>query len=158
MRRESAVPIDEELEAEIRDQQQRVTDRWPEHHPHLFPGLKGNATGQHPMTYYSYRSMLNSWLATCQISDEHGDPVQLTLHQWRHTLGTRMINRDVPKKSCGASWAIMWVIGVKWIMDVLGIYGLRRFERGRGAGRSPPTCCPGRGLRRRRRAACSGLA
>lgn len=98
MRRESAVPIDEELEAEIRAQQQRVAARWPEHHPHLFPALKGNAAGQHPMTYYSYRSMLNSWLATCQINDEHGDPVQLTPHQWRHTFACRLINRDVPQE------------------------------------------------------------
>jgi integrase len=101
MRRESAVPIDEELEAEIRAQQRRVTDRWPGHHPHLFPALKGNAAGRHPITYYSYRSMLNAWLATCQINDEHGDPVQLTPHQWRHTFACRLINRDVPRRSSG---------------------------------------------------------
>jgi integrase len=98
MRRESAVPIDEELESEIRAQQQRVTGRWPEHHPHLFPTLKGNAGGQNPMTYYSYRSMLNSWLATCQITDEHGGTVRLTPHQWRHTFACRLINRDVPQE------------------------------------------------------------
>jgi site-specific recombinase XerD len=37
MRREAAVPIDEELERQIRAQQQRVAARWPAHHPHLFP-------------------------------------------------------------------------------------------------------------------------
>jgi hypothetical protein len=98
MRRESAVPIDEELEAEICAQQQRVAARWPEHHPHLFPALKGNATGRHPMTYCSYRSMLIAWLATCRINDEHGDPVHLTPHQWRHTFACRLINRDVPQE------------------------------------------------------------
>jgi len=36
MRREAAVPIDEELEAEIRTQQERVANRWPDSHPHLF--------------------------------------------------------------------------------------------------------------------------
>ena len=30
MRREAAVPIDEELEAAIRDQQRRVLDQWPD--------------------------------------------------------------------------------------------------------------------------------
>ncbi|MGV7852918.1 tyrosine-type recombinase/integrase, partial [Mycobacterium kansasii] len=39
MRRQAAVPIDEELESEIRAQQRRVTTRWPERHPHLFPAL-----------------------------------------------------------------------------------------------------------------------
>ncbi|MEE2058021.1 tyrosine-type recombinase/integrase [Rhodococcus artemisiae] len=97
MRRESAVPIDEELETEIRCQQEKVTARWPEHR-HLFPAVNGNAIGRHPMTYYSYRSMLNSWLATCRISDEHGRPVHLTPHQWRHTFACRLINRDVPQE------------------------------------------------------------
>jgi site-specific recombinase XerD len=98
MRRESAVPIDEELEAEIRTQQRRITTEWPERHPHLFPAVKGNATGQRPMTYHSYRSMLNVWLRTCEIHDEHGDPVHLTPHQWRHTFACRLINRDVPQE------------------------------------------------------------
>ncbi len=96
MRREAAVPIDEELEAEIRAQQLRVTGRWPDQHPHLIPGLKGNVGGGHPLTYYSYRSMLNRWLVTCDIRDEHGEPVRLTSHQWRHTFACRLINRDVP--------------------------------------------------------------
>ena len=28
----------------------------------------------------------------------HGQPVHLTPHQWRHTLGTRLLNRDVPQE------------------------------------------------------------
>ena len=50
------------------------------------------------MTYYSYRGMLNQWLAACDIRDEHGDPVHLTPHQWRHTFASRLINRDVPQE------------------------------------------------------------
>ena len=84
MRREAAVPIDEELQAEIRAQQQRVSARWPGGHPHLFPAPERNASGQHPLTYYSYHGMLNRWLQACDIRDEHGDPVHLTPHQWRH--------------------------------------------------------------------------
>ena len=98
MRREAAVPIDADLEAEIRAQQQRVADRWPEQHPHLFPQLKGNVGGQRPLSYYSYRGMLNSWLALCEVRDEHGEPVHLTPHQWRHTFACRLINRDVPQE------------------------------------------------------------
>ena len=97
MRREAAVPIDEELEAGIRAQQQRVAGRWPDRHPHLFPALKSNAGGQHPVTYYSYRGMLNRWLDICDVRDEHGGPVHLTPHQWRHTFGTRLVNSQVPQ-------------------------------------------------------------
>ena len=98
MRREAAVPIDEELEAEIRAQQQRVTARWPGDHPHLFPHEKGNSNGRDPLSYYSYRTMLNQWLAACDIRDEHGEPAHLTPHQWRHTFACRLINRDVPQE------------------------------------------------------------
>jgi integrase len=34
----------------------------------------------------------------CDVRDEHGQPARLTPHQWRHTLGTRLINMDVPQE------------------------------------------------------------
>ncbi|MEO8749675.1 MAG: tyrosine-type recombinase/integrase [Allobranchiibius sp.] len=98
MRREAAVPIDADLEDQIRAQQQRIALRWPEQHPHLFPQHKVNAGGQRPLSYHSYRGMLNSWLALCAIHDEHDQPVHLTPHQWRHTFACRLINRDVPQE------------------------------------------------------------
>ena len=98
MEREAAVPIDEELEAEIRVQQGRVLERWPEGNPNLFPRQKANASGQRSFGPDSYRSMLNRWLQTCDVRDEHGQPVHLTPHQWRHTFATRLINRDVPQE------------------------------------------------------------
>ena len=49
------------------------------------------------MTSGTYRDALYRWLERCDIRDEHGEPVHLTPHQWRHTLGTRLINRDVPQ-------------------------------------------------------------
>lgn len=98
MRREAAVPIDEELEAEIRAQQNRVAAHWPDAHPCLFPRHRGSAAGTRPLTYYSYRNLLNRWLADCDIRDEHGQPARLTPHQWRHTFASRLINRDVPQE------------------------------------------------------------
>lgn len=98
MRREAAVPIDEDLQTEIVRQQAAVAKEWPGAHPHLFPALTGNANGQRAMTYYSYRMMLLQWLKTCDIRDEHGDLVHLTPHQWRHTFASRLINRDVPQE------------------------------------------------------------
>ena len=98
MRREAAVPIDPDLETQIRAQQQRVAQRWPGQHPHLFPQSTGNVGGQRALSYYSYRGMLNAWLALCDIHDEHGEPVHLTPHQWRHTFACRLINQDVPQE------------------------------------------------------------
>jgi integrase len=98
MKRQAAVPIDDELEAEIRAQQHRVTERWPDGCPHLFPKPTGNPQGRRPLTYCSYRLMLGRWLRACDVRDEHDRPVQLTPHQWRHTFATRLINRDVPQE------------------------------------------------------------
>ncbi len=98
MRREAAVPIDEELEAAIRDQQRRVLDQWPDGTTCLFPRPRANVSGNLPLADSSYRRMLGRWLATCEIRDEHGRPVHLTPHQWRHTFACRLINRDVPQE------------------------------------------------------------
>ncbi|WP_239342218.1 tyrosine-type recombinase/integrase, partial [Frankia sp. CiP3] len=98
MKREAAVPIDEELEAEIRAQQRRIADRWPDGSPHLFPRARANASGKRPFAPSSYRPMLNRWLTTCDVRDEHDRPVHLTPHQWRHTFACRLINRDVPQE------------------------------------------------------------
>jgi integrase len=98
MEREAAVPIDEELEAEIRAQQSRVLERWPAGNPNLFPRRTANVDGQRYFGPDSYRGMLRRWLAACDLRDEHGQPVHLTPHQWRHTFATRLINRDVPQE------------------------------------------------------------
>jgi len=98
MRREAAVPIDEELEAAIRDQQRRVLDQWPDATTCLFPRERANVSGNLPLADGTYRRMLGRWLATCEIRDELGRPVRLTPHQWRHTFACRLINRDVPQE------------------------------------------------------------
>ena len=98
MKREAAVPLDQELEAGIRAQQRRVLDRWPESAACLFPRPHANVSGNLPLSDSSYRRMLGRWLATCDIRDEHGRPVHLTPHQWRHTFACRLINRDVPQE------------------------------------------------------------
>ena len=98
MRREAAVPIDEELEAAIRDQQRRVLDQWPDGATCLFPRERANVSGNLPLADGTYRRVLGRWLATCEIRDEHGRPVHLTPHQWRHTFACRLINRDVPQE------------------------------------------------------------
>jgi len=97
MKREALVPIDEELEREITRQQHAVQQRWPGGTPALFPQPTANPGGRTPVSDGTYRSALHRWLERCDIRDEHDRPVKITPHQWRHTLGTRLINRDVPQ-------------------------------------------------------------
>jgi len=92
------VPIDEEVEHTITAQQQRILQRWPEASPWLFPAPRMNPDGRRSLTTHSYRGQLGTWLERCDVRDEHGRPVHLTPHQWRHSFGTRLINRDVPQE------------------------------------------------------------
>jgi integrase len=98
MKRDALVPIDGELRELLGQQRQRNTQRWPEDTPGLFPRPTKNIEGKHPIGSPTYRMALYRWLDRCDIHDEHGKPVRLTPHQWRHTLGTRLINRDVPQE------------------------------------------------------------
>jgi integrase len=101
MKREALVPIDEDLLRLIGQQRHHVADRWPSRPSGpawLFPRPTKNVDGQAPISSSTYRLALYRWLQACDIRDEHGQPVHFTPHQWRHTLGTRMINRDVPQE------------------------------------------------------------
>lgn len=98
MKREALVPIDEQLRDLLGQQRQRNLQRWPEGTSGLLPRPTKNVDGTHPLSSSTYRLALYRWLDRCDIRDEHGAPVHLTPHQWRHTLGTRLINRDVPQE------------------------------------------------------------
>jgi integrase len=98
MNREALVPIDEELQQLVGEQQHQVLARWPGGVPVLFPRPRTNPDGHKPVGSSAYRGALQRWLRRCDIRDEHGRPVHLTPHQWRHSLGTRLINRDVPQE------------------------------------------------------------
>jgi integrase len=98
MKRDALAPIDEELREAITEHRGHITERWPSGPPRLFPRPTKNIDGTHPIGSGTYRAALLRWLAACDIRDEHGHPVHLTPHQWRHTLGTRLINRDVPQE------------------------------------------------------------
>ena len=93
MKREAFVPIDEEICAEVTGQQERAGSS-----PWLFPRPIKNPDRRFPSSSGTYREALYRWLQHCDVRDEQGRPVHLTPHQWRHTLGTRLINRDVPQE------------------------------------------------------------
>jgi integrase len=98
LQREALVPIDDGLERQLQEQQRRVLARWPAGAPVLFPQPTRNPDGHKPLSTTVYRQQLRRWLASCEVRDEHGRPVHLTPHQWRHTFATRLINRDVPQE------------------------------------------------------------
>jgi integrase len=97
MKREALVPADEEITAMIAAQRDRVRRRWPDGTPVLFPRPTRNVSGTRHIGTGTYRDALRQWLERCDVRNEHGQPVHLTPHQWRHTLGTVLINRDVPQ-------------------------------------------------------------
>ncbi|MGH4007715.1 MAG: tyrosine-type recombinase/integrase [Pseudonocardiaceae bacterium] len=104
MRREAAIPIDEELEAGIRAQQDRVLRRWPDSSPYLFPRPHANPAGKAALGDSTYRRRLRHWLRSCDVHDEHGRPVHLTPHQWRHTFACRLkMSRIATDASFGIS-------------------------------------------------------
>ena len=98
MKRDALVPIDDQLRELIAEHRNRTAERWPTGTPGLFPRPTKNIDGTHPIASSTYRMALLRWLAASDVRDEHGQPVHLTPHQWRHTLGTRMINHDVPQE------------------------------------------------------------
>ena len=98
MRREAFVPIDTDLADAIARQQQAVLAELPSA-MFLMPRPTRNPDGQQPFSTATFRGELIEWLRDCDIRDELGKPVHVTPHQWRHTFGTRLINREVPQET-----------------------------------------------------------
>src|SRR5512144_460563 len=60
--------------------------------------IRNNPDGRLAMGDSTYRKALKRWLTRCDIRDEHGQPIKISPHRFRHTLGTRLINNDVPQE------------------------------------------------------------
>jgi integrase len=97
MKREALVPIDDELERLIAEHRAQLEDRIPRSLL-LFPTDHDSDDGNRPRHSSTYRKALRRWVKRCDVRDEQGQPVHLTPHQWRHTFGTRLVNRDVPQE------------------------------------------------------------
>ncbi|MFG2003112.1 tyrosine-type recombinase/integrase [Spirillospora sp. NPDC048911] len=89
-------PISESMAADIADQQHRVRDRFENGSPWLFPGHQANLDGARPASASWWRSQLGRWLEGIELV-YNDKPIRVTAHQFRHTLGTRLINADVPQ-------------------------------------------------------------
>ena len=98
LKRDAARPIDDVVLATIRAQQQEVQARYPDGCPWLFPAIgRLNPDGRDPLPGASLRHTITRWLADADIRDPRGEKARIpTLHQFRHTLATRMINAEIP--------------------------------------------------------------
>jgi integrase len=97
MKREALVPISTEMATVIAEQAERVrTDYSPQ--AVLFPRATCNSDGTQPVSKSVVYKALNTWITECRVVDDAGVLARVSLHQFRHTLGTRLINNDVPQE------------------------------------------------------------
>jgi integrase len=96
-RSEQFIPLSEKAAATIRAQQDHVREHWPAGSPWLFPGIADNDEGSKPYVHSVLCAQLRHWQEAIDLRDQAGQPVRVTGHQFRHTLGTRLINSDVPQ-------------------------------------------------------------
>ena len=92
--REHVIPlIEEEVIAAIQIQQQEIQAHWGKTCAYLFPS-KSSPTK--PYLQATFRRQLNVWATQCQITDGNQHLYHFTAHQFRHTVGMRLINEAVP--------------------------------------------------------------
>jgi integrase len=94
---EQLTPLSITAAKAIEAQQAEVTRRYPHGSPWLFPDPGRNDDGSLPYPYGLLQARLRSWQMKIGVHDERGHPVTVTSHQFRHTLGTRLINAGVPQ-------------------------------------------------------------
>jgi integrase len=97
VRAEQLIPLSAKAAAAIGAQQDYVRQRWPAGSPWLFPGMVRNDDGRKPYSHRTFIQQLEAWQRTIDLRDQAGEPVRVTGHQFRHTLGTRLINSGVPQ-------------------------------------------------------------
>lgn len=97
VRAEQLIPLSDKAAAAIRAQQAHVRHQWPNGSPWLFPGILNNPDGTKPYAHGSLSGQLGRWQARVGVRDEAGQRVRVHAHQFRHTVGTRLINAGVPQ-------------------------------------------------------------
>ena len=97
VRSEQLIPLSAKAAAAIAAQQDYVRQRWPAGSPWLFPGIVANQDGSRPYSHSAFSRQLAHWQRVIDLRDEAGQPVTVTAHRFRHTLGTRLINSGVPQ-------------------------------------------------------------
>jgi integrase len=97
VRAEQLIPLSSKAAVALRAQAELVRRDWPAGTRFLFPRERANPDGAVPFSYATLETRLRRWQADIDVRDESGRPFRATCHQFRHTLGTRMINLGVPE-------------------------------------------------------------
>jgi hypothetical protein len=92
--REHIIPlIDQAVVETTQAQQQEVRERYADQCSYLFPKPRFSTL---PYKQGTFSMALNTWAVKCDIRDRNGDLWRFQSHQFRHTVGMRLINDDVP--------------------------------------------------------------
>ena len=97
MAAEQLVPLSQRGADAIGAQQNHLRTLWPSGCSRLFPSTFANPDGDRSFEYGTFGHRLITWQKTIGVRNEAGQPVTVTAHQFRHTLGTRLINTGVPQ-------------------------------------------------------------
>src|SRR6266700_4141781 len=92
--KEHIIPlVDEKVVEVIQAQQQEIRKQWGNTCPYLFPSPISHVK---PYRQENFTRQLNIWAAKQDIRDRTGKLYRITAHQFRHTLGMRLLNDGVP--------------------------------------------------------------
>ncbi len=97
MAAEQLIPLSAKAAAAISAQQRHLLAHQSRQPPLLFPTRNANPDRTKPFTIASVERRLRRWQTEIDLRGDNGQPVRVTPHQFRHTLGTRMINQGVPQ-------------------------------------------------------------
>lgn len=94
--RNVTLPIDPEVAAAIREQQQavRAASEGPRAPELLFPNPRAYKTGR--LAPEAVNVALGRWVAALNLREANGELVNVTPHRFRHTFATEMLDRGVP--------------------------------------------------------------
>ncbi|MEC4817987.1 MAG: tyrosine-type recombinase/integrase [Scytonema sp. PMC 1069.18] len=102
MKKEDIIPVSDELAVVIKEQQNYIRENLGNNFNYLFSGRKQQCKGYDfipkptVMGYDSFRNFLKRLVSDFEICERSGKPWKFQTHQFRHTVGTRMINSGVP--------------------------------------------------------------
>lgn len=92
--KEHIIPLVNETVVEtIQAQQQEIRDQWGNTCPYLFPSPTSYTK---PYLQNTFTNQLNRWAAKQDIRDRTRNLYRITAHQFRHTVGMRLLNDGVP--------------------------------------------------------------
>jgi integrase len=94
--KEAVIPVSDRVLGAVRRQQDELRDRYDTPPVFLLPAIRKNPDGHRALSWSTLNRRLQRWLTDGEVRDAAGRPAKITAHQFRHTVGTRMINNEVP--------------------------------------------------------------